>query len=150
MDRSRIGFRRPAHGVRRASGARAEEGMMTVETRDTEFRHPEAVAFLRSLTDEEAVTHPLLVRVHDDVATHYWRKGGRVCCREAARETPDTPEGTTESDDPGVHGRTRPTRRIPAVKTAAAARNPEALVRPDDLRADAAALLGLQKIRYGR
>ena len=28
---------------------------MTVETRDSEFRRPEAVAFLRSLTDEEAV-----------------------------------------------------------------------------------------------
>ena len=40
-------------------GARAEEGIMTVETRDSEFRHPEAAAFLRSLTDEEAAK-PLL------------------------------------------------------------------------------------------
>ena len=41
MDRSRVGFRRPANGGCRASGARAEEGIMTVETRDTEFRRPE-------------------------------------------------------------------------------------------------------------
>ena len=57
---------------------------MTVETRDSEFRHPEAEAFLRSLTDEEETKHPPLVREHDGVATHYWREGGRVCCREVA------------------------------------------------------------------
>ena len=43
-------------GARRAPrfGARVEEGIMTVETRDAEFRRPETVALLRSLTDEEA------------------------------------------------------------------------------------------------
>ena len=57
---------------------------MTVETRHSEFRHPEAVAFLRSLTDEEEAKHPPLVREHDGVATHCWREGGRVCRREEA------------------------------------------------------------------
>ena len=57
---------------------------MTVETRDSEFRHPETVAFLRSLTDEEAASQPPSVREHDGVATHYWREGGRVCCHVAA------------------------------------------------------------------
>ena len=56
---------------------------MTVETRDTEFRHPEAVAFLRSLTDEAVATHPPLVRVMTALR-RYWREGGRVCCREVA------------------------------------------------------------------
>ena len=57
---------------------------MTVETRDSEFRRPEAAAFLRSLTDEEAAIHPPSVREHDGVAAHCWREGGRVCRREVA------------------------------------------------------------------
>ena len=65
-------------------GARAEEGIMTVETRDSEFRRPEAVAFLRSLTDEEEAKHLPLVREHDGVVTHCWREGGRVCRRGVA------------------------------------------------------------------
>ena len=51
----------------------------------------------------------------------------------AARETPD---------DPRVRGRARTHRRLPALEASAAARNPEALVRMDDLRADDAALPG--------
>ena len=31
---------------------------MTVETRDSEFRHPQAVVFLESLTDEQSAKHP--------------------------------------------------------------------------------------------
>ena len=58
---------------------------MTVETRDSEFRHPEVVAFLRSLTDEEAAKHPPLVREHDGVATHCWREG------EAGKQAAPTP-----------------------------------------------------------
>ena len=34
------------NGGRRASGARAAEAIMAIKTRDTEFCHPEAVAFL--------------------------------------------------------------------------------------------------------
>ena len=55
---SRTGFRRPAHGGRHASGARAAEVIMAIEPEDTEFRHPEAVAFLRCLTDEQATKQP--------------------------------------------------------------------------------------------
>ena len=55
---------------------------MTIEAQDTEFRHPAAVAFLRSLTDEQAAKQPPLVLEHDGVVAHYWREGGRVRCRE--------------------------------------------------------------------
>ena len=48
---------------------------MTVETRGTEFRYPEAVAFLRSLTDEVAAKQPLLIFRHDGVVTRYWCEG---------------------------------------------------------------------------
>ena len=47
---------------------------MTVETRDSEFRRPEAVAFLRSLTDEEEAKRSPSVREHDGVAAHCWRE----------------------------------------------------------------------------
>ena len=85
MGRSRGGFRRPANGGRRAL-ERAEEGIMTGKARDAEFRHPEAVAYLESLTDEEAAKHPPLIRQHDGVATRQRREGGRVRCREVAAE----------------------------------------------------------------
>ena len=73
-------------GARRAPrlGARAEEGIMTVETRDSKFRRPEAAAFLRSLTDEEAAKRSPSVREHDGVAAHCRREGDRVCRREVA------------------------------------------------------------------
>ena len=55
---------------------------MTGKTRGTGFRHPEAVAYLQSLTDEEAKTHPPLVRKSGGVVIRYWREGARVRCRE--------------------------------------------------------------------
>ena len=55
---------------------------MAIDAQDPEFRHPEAVAFLRSLTDEQAAKQPPLVLEHDGVAARYWREGGRVRCRE--------------------------------------------------------------------
>ena len=59
---------------------------MTGKTRDTKFRHPEAVAYLQSLTDEEAKTHPPLVRKSGGVVIRYWREGARVRCREVASD----------------------------------------------------------------
>ena len=55
---------------------------MAIDAQDLEFRHPEAVAFLRSLTDEQAAKQPPLVLEQDGVAARYWREGGRVRCRE--------------------------------------------------------------------
>ena len=55
---------------------------MAIEAQDMEFRHPAAVAFLRSLTDEQAAKQPPLVLEHDGVAARYWREGGRVRYRE--------------------------------------------------------------------
>ena len=57
---------------------------MTVETRDSKFRHPEAAAFLRSLTDDEAAKRSPSVREHDGVAAHCRREGDRVCRHEVA------------------------------------------------------------------
>ena len=55
---------------------------MTGKTQDAGFRHPEAAAQLQSLTDEEAKTHPSLVRKSGGVVTRQRRKGGEVRCRE--------------------------------------------------------------------
>ena len=59
---------------------------MTGKAQDAEFRHPEAVARLQGLTDEEAARRLALVREHDGVATRQRREGGRVHCREVAAE----------------------------------------------------------------
>ncbi len=55
---------------------------MSGKAQDTEFRHPEAVAFLESLTDGQAAKQPPLTLEQDGVVTRYWREGGRVRCRE--------------------------------------------------------------------
>ena len=62
--------------------ARAAEGIMSGKTQDTEFRHPEAVAFLESLTSEQAAKRPLLILDQDGVVARYWLEDGRVRCRE--------------------------------------------------------------------
>ena len=64
---------------------------MIGKARDAEFRHPDAVAFLESLTDEEAAKQPLFIFEHDGVVARYWREGGRSallavkCCFENRR-----------------------------------------------------------------
>ena len=75
--------------------ARAAEGSMTGKNQESEFRHPEAAAFLRSLTAAEAAKHPPLVREHDGVITQYWRDGGEVRCREV--EAGDEPGSEMEA-----------------------------------------------------
>ena len=70
---------------------------MAIEAQDTEFRHPDTAACLRGLTDEEAAKQPPLVREQDGVAWHYWREGGRVCCREAASGTYQLPTHDSSS-----------------------------------------------------
>ena len=55
---------------------------MAGKTKDSEFRHPNTVAYLQGLTDEEAAKHPPVVREAGGVFTEYWREGGRVRCRE--------------------------------------------------------------------
>ena len=62
---------------------------MAIDAQDLEFRHPEAVAFLRSLTDEQAAKQPPLVLEQDGVAARYWREGGRVRCREVEASVRD-------------------------------------------------------------
>ncbi len=52
-------------------------------------RHPDAVAYLESLTEGEAAVHPPVVREHGDGFTQYWLEGGEVRSRDvAAAELP--------------------------------------------------------------
>ena len=59
---------------------------MSAKNQKPEFRHPETVAYLQSLTKEEAAKHSPVVREHGGVVTHYWRDGDEVRCREVAAE----------------------------------------------------------------
>ena len=59
---------------------------MTGKNQDAEFRHPDTVAYLQSLTKEEAAKHPPIVRERGGAVTQYWREGGRVRCREVAAD----------------------------------------------------------------
>ena len=62
--------------------ARAEEAGMTIKRRDPEFLHPDTVAQLRGLTDEEAAKHSPIIRERDGVFMQQRRIGRRVRCRE--------------------------------------------------------------------
>ena len=55
---------------------------MTIKRRDPEFLHPDTVAYLQGLTDEEEAKQPPLIRERDGVFMRYWRVGCRVRCRE--------------------------------------------------------------------
>ena len=66
--------------------ARAAENIMAGRTQDPEFRHPDTVAHMQSLTDEEAAEHPPATRRTGGVCTEYWREGGRVRCRDVGAD----------------------------------------------------------------
>ena len=70
---------------------------MAVKKQEPEFRHPEAVAFLQSLTEAEAAKHPPLVRESGGTVTQYWREGGRVRCREVDADELSGP-GASETE----------------------------------------------------
>ena len=55
---------------------------MTIKRRDPEFLHPDTVAQLQGLTDEEAAKQPPLIRERDGVFMQQRRIGRRVRCRE--------------------------------------------------------------------
>ena len=55
---------------------------MAAKRQDAEFRHPDTVAYLQGLTDEEAAKHSPIVRERDGVLTQQRRVGRRVRCRE--------------------------------------------------------------------
>ena len=55
---------------------------MASKRQDAEFRHPDTVAYLQGLTDEEAAKHSPIVRERDGVLTQQRRVGRRVRCRE--------------------------------------------------------------------
>ena len=77
--------------------ARADEGIMAAKRQDEEFCHPDTVAYLQGLTDEEAAKHSPIVRERDGVLTQYWRVGRRVRCR-AVEASGDPASGTRALD----------------------------------------------------
>ena len=70
---------------------------MTIKKQDSEFRHPDTVAYLQSLTKEEAAKQPPLVRESGGIITQYWREGGRVRCREVDADELSGP-GASETE----------------------------------------------------
>ena len=113
MDWSRGGFRRPANGGCRASGARAEEGDMAEKIRDPEFRNQELAAFLQGLTDEQAAALGPLSVERGGVAWQYWREDGRVHCREfeAASGGPSSEMEALHAEIAAAFGRSLPRMR---------------------------------------
>ena len=63
--------------------ALAEEGIIAGKARNAKFRHPEAQAFLESLTDEQTAKQPLLIFEHDGVVARYWREVEGVADKQA-------------------------------------------------------------------
>ena len=57
---------------------------MTRDEGNRAHRHPDAVAYLEGLTEDEARVHPPLVRAHDGGFTRYWIEGGEVRSRDVA------------------------------------------------------------------
>ena len=59
---------------------------MTGKNQDAEFRHLDTVAYLQSLTKEEAAKQPPLVRESGGIITQCGRGGSEVRCREVAAD----------------------------------------------------------------
>ncbi len=89
---------------------------MAGKTKDPEFRHPNTVAHMRSLTDEEAAEHPPVIRKAGGVHAEYWREGGRVRCREVGAgeasggPAPSCPDCGRSMERQGRIGKTLPAR----------------------------------------
>ena len=89
--------------------ARAEEAGMTIKRRDPEFLHPDTVAQLRGLTDEEAAKHSPIVREQDGVFMQQRRIGRRVLCREVeASGVPASETGALHAAAEAEFGRSLP------------------------------------------
>ena len=59
---------------------------MTQDTRKRVHRHPDAVAYLEGLPEQEADVLPPLVRMYDGGFTQYWMEGGKVRSRDITDE----------------------------------------------------------------
>ena len=59
---------------------------MTQDTRKRVHRHPDAVAYLEGLPEQEADVLPPLVRMYDGGFTQYWMEGGKVQSRDITDE----------------------------------------------------------------
>ena len=89
--------------------ARAEEAGMTIKRRDPEFLHPDTVAQLQGLTDEEAAKHSPIIRERDGVFMQQRRVGRRVRCREVeASGVPALETGALHAAAEAEFGRSLP------------------------------------------
>ncbi len=59
---------------------------MTRDEGNRAHRHPDAVAYLESLTEDEAAVHPPVVRRHGEGFTRYWLEGDEVRSRDIGRD----------------------------------------------------------------
>jgi len=59
---------------------------MTGDAGNRGHRHPDAVAYLESLTEDGAAVHPPVVRRHGQGFTRYWLEGGEVRSRDIGRD----------------------------------------------------------------
>ena len=82
---------------------------MTIKRRDPEFLHPDTVAYLQGLTDEEAAKHSPIVRERDGVFMQQRRIGRRVRCREVeASGVPASEAGALHAAAEAEFGRSLP------------------------------------------
>ena len=68
---------------------------MTRDEGNRAHRHPDAVAYLESLTEDEAAVHPPVVRRHGEGFTRYWLEGGEVRSRDVVGD--GAPEALLEA-----------------------------------------------------
>ena len=82
---------------------------MTIKRQDPEFLHPDTVAQLRGLTDEEAAKHSPIIRERDGVFMQQRRIGRRVLCREVeASGVPALETGALHAAAEAEFGRSLP------------------------------------------
>ena len=82
---------------------------MTIKRRDPEFLHPDTVAYLQGLTDEEAAKHSPIVRERGGVFMQQRRVGRRVRCREIeASGVPASEAGALHAAAEAEFGRSLP------------------------------------------
>ena len=82
---------------------------MTIKRRDPEFLHPDTVAQLQGLTDEEAAKHSPIIRERDGVFMQQRRVGRRVRCREVeASGVPALETGALHAAAEAEFGRSLP------------------------------------------
>ena len=59
---------------------------MTQDKGKEAHRHPDTVAYLEGLTENEAAAHPPAIRGHGEGFVQYWLEGGEVRSRDITKD----------------------------------------------------------------